>query len=196
MKFFRYCLTVLAALALVMPAGLLLGEDDGESTVMRGGRGMMGGGMMGMMGEGTTEPESGHGRGGGERYCPYCGRSMGGGIMGRGMMGGGIMGRGMGSGMMGRGTMGRGMMSGEMMRPGMMCRGWGYPYQERTRPVDEDAARKMVERYIKLTGNPRLKIGEITAQETSFLVEIVTKDDSLVDKVLIEKSTGWMRPTD
>ncbi len=145
-----------------------------------------------MKGEKSIEEESGSGSAEVERYCSYCGRSLSGGMIGRVMMVGGMRGRDM----VGPGMMNRRMMENGMMRPGMMCRGWGYPYQERTRPVDEDAARKMVERYVKLTGNPRLKVGEITEKETSFEVEIVTKDDSLVDKVLIENSTGWMRPTD
>lgn len=120
-------------------------------------------------------------------YCPYCGRPMEGGMMGSGMMG---------SGMMRGGMMGPGMMGRDMMGPGMMSRGWGYPYQGRVTPIDLAGAQKMVERYVAATGNPRLEVGKITEKDTAFEAEIVTKDGSLVDKILIDKTTGWMRPAD
>ena len=42
--------------------------------------------------------------------------------------------------------------------------------------------------------NPNLKLGKITEQDEVFEVEIVTKDGSQVDKLLVDKSTGWMYP--
>ncbi len=43
------------------------------------------------------------------------------------------------------------------------------------------------------TRNPNLKIGKITEKDTGFEAEILTKNDDLVDKVLVDKNTGWMR---
>lgn len=180
MKASLYCVTALAALTLILPFRGAA-EDQGQgSTMMKGGQGMMGGGMMGQgtSGQGMTGQEM-TGQGEDQNwYCPYCGRSM-------GMMGGGMMGQGM---------MNRGMMGGGMKCSGMMCRGWGYPNQGRVTPVDMAGAKELVEHYLAMTGNPRLKAGKITEMKNSFVAEIVTQDDSLVDKIIIDKNTGWMRP--
>ncbi len=139
----------------------------------------------------------------GDRNCPYDGRSMGPGrgygMMGRGYgMGSGMMGRGsgMGPGMMGRGY---GMGSGYGRGPGSMGRapeqgGTGTGGGRLETPLKEDGARTVVENYLQATRNPNLKLGKITEQGDAFEAEIVTKDGSLVDKLLVEKSTGWMHP--
>ena len=41
--------------------------------------------------------------------------------------------------------------------------------------------------------NPNLKLGAIKDAGSAFEAEIVTKDDSLVDKIMVDKATGWMR---
>ncbi len=61
-------------------------------------------------------------------------------------------------------------------------------------PLKEDDARSVVEKYLTSTRNPNLKLGKITEREDVFEAEIVTKDGSLVDKVIVDKSNGWMRP--
>jgi hypothetical protein len=61
-------------------------------------------------------------------------------------------------------------------------------------PLQEDGARTVVENYIQSTRNPNLKLGKITEQGDAFEAEIVSKDGSLVDKLLVDKSTGWMHP--
>jgi hypothetical protein len=38
-----------------------------------------------------------------------------------------------------------------------------------------------------------LKLGKIMDKDQYFEAEIVTKNDSLVDKILVDKQTGWMR---
>ena len=130
--------------------------------------------------------------------------------MGPGMMGGQGYGYGMGPGMMGgRGYgygMGHGMMGGQGygygMGPGMMGPGYGYgpnqqyPYaqQQPQKPIDKDQAKSIVENYLKSTGNPNLKLGDIKDEGQNFEADVVTKDNSLADKILIDKNTGWMRP--
>ena len=130
--------------------------------------------------------------------------------MGPGMMGGQGYGYGMGPGMMGgRGYgygMGPGMMGGQGygygMGPGMMGRGYGYgpnqqyPYAEQQpqKPIDKEQAKSMVENYLKSTGNTNLKLGGIKDEGQNFEADVVTKDNSLADKILIDKNTGWMRP--
>jgi len=138
-------------------------------------------------------------------YCPYCGSYQGYGYgMGPGMMSGRGYGYGMGPGMMGgRGYgygMGPGMMGGRGYGHGMGP-GYGYepnepyPYgrQQPQKPLDKDQAKTMVDNYLKSTGNPNLKLGDIKDEGQYFEADIVTKDNSLVDKILVDKDTGSMR---
>ncbi len=116
-----------------------------------------------------------------------------GGTMGPGMMRGGGHGSGMGTGMMGGGMMGSGQGSG--MGGGMMGgRGYGYdqPYAAPGKPLEMKDAKAMMENYVKSTRNPNLKLGKIKDKGDAFEAEVVTKSNSLVDKILINKQTGRM----
>jgi hypothetical protein len=128
--------------------------------------------------------------------------------MGPGMMG---YGYGMGPGMMGYGYgpmgpgyygMGRGMMGyGYGMGPGMMGYGYGPQYgpqyapqyQRPQKPLTENQAKQLVENYLQAIRNPNLKLGKIVDKGNAFEANIVTKDGSLVNKVLVDKNTGWMQ---
>jgi hypothetical protein len=113
-------------------------------------------------------------------YCPYCGDYHGGYGMGPGMMG-----YGMGPGMMGYGG-GYGMMG-----PGY---GYNQQYQQPQRTITEKDAKGIVENYLNSTRNPNLKLGKIKDEGPAFEVDIVTKSNgSLVDKILVNKNTGWLR---
>lgn len=104
------------------------------------------------------------------------------GMVGFGMMGGGC---GMGS-MMGRG-----------MGPGMMGPGYGNPYepqyQQPRKALEEREAKVILENYLKSTRNPNLKLGKVEDRGNAFEAEILTKEDSLVDKIMVDKYTGGMR---
>ncbi|MGA9178456.1 MAG: hypothetical protein WBZ05_14535, partial [Desulfobacterales bacterium] len=127
-----------------------------------------------------------------------------------GMMGQGYgPGYGMGPGMMGRGYgpgygMGPGMMGqGYGMGPGMMGPGNGYgqqygpqygrQYQQSQNPLDKNQAKQQVENYLSSMRNPNLKLGKIEEKGNNYQVNIETKEGSLVDKILVDKNTGWMR---
>jgi hypothetical protein len=147
----------------------------------KAGRGFMGGrptgpGMMGY---------------GGHRYpnYPYSGQFMG---PRRGYgMGPGMMGRGMGpEGGYGRGP---GMMDRGQIR-GSQQMGSGPRQQQSQRDLSKEDARSIVKDYLASTRNPNLKLGKIKDTGNAFEAEIVTKDNSLVDKVLVDKTSGWMRP--
>ena len=104
-------------------------------------------------------------------YCPYCGSYQGGYGMGPGMMG---YGRGYG-----------------MMGPGY---GYNQQYQQPQRTITEKDAKGIVENYLNSTRNPNLKLGKIKDEGSAFEVDIVTKGNgSLVDKILVNKNTGWVR---
>jgi len=137
-------------------------------------------------------------------YCPYGGNYSGSGYgMGPGMMGPGY-GYGMGPGMMGGGYGGYGMMGpGYGMGPGMMGPGYGYgygpqygygqQYRQPSTPLSEDQAKQEVGNYLSSTRNPNLKMGKIEDRGNDYEVNIETKDGSLVNKILVDKDTGWMR---
>ena len=136
------------------------------------------------------------GRGGGYGMGPGYGYGYG---MGPGMMGPG-RGYGMGPGMMGPGR-------GYGMGPGMMGPGYGNPYgpqygpqygpgpqYQQQNPLDMGEAKNRVENYLKATRNPNLKLGELKDKGSHFEADIVTKKgNSLVDKIYVDKNTGWMR---
>ena len=115
--------------------------------------------------------------------------------MGPGMMGPGY-GYGMGPGMMGPGY-------GYGMGPGMMGPGYGYgpgpqygygpQGKESAEPLSQDDVKDEVENYLKSTRNPNLKVGKIEDRGTSFEVTIETKGGSLVDRILVDKTTGRMQ---
>jgi hypothetical protein len=102
---------------------------------------------------------------------------------GPGMMGG--YGYGMGPGMMRGGGMGYGMMGGGY--------GYGQRYFQRTKPIDMVDARKMMEDYLRSTRNPNLKLGKIKDMGSDFEAEIRTPQNALVDRILIDKNTGYLR---
>ncbi|MCK4941140.1 hypothetical protein KAS45_03525, partial [candidate division WOR-3 bacterium] len=56
--------------------------------------------------------------------------------------------------------------------------------------VDRLDAEKIVERYLRDLGNPNMKQGEIKETEQAYVVDIVTKENSLVERVSIDKETG------
>ena len=51
----------------------------------------------------------------------------------------------------------------------------------------------MLESCNQSTRNPNLKLGAIKDQGTDFEAEILTKSGMLVDRILMDKKTGWMR---
>ena len=162
--------TILIVALAAVAIGLIFLPADGQAQ--------MGGGMMG--------PGYGYGTGPGYGY----------GMMGPGY-GYGMMGPGYGYGMMGSGygygMMGPGYGYGYGMGPGMMG-GYGYgpQYQQLEKPLGKKDAQEILENYVKSLYNPNLKVGKITEKDTYFEGEILTKDNVLVDKIIIDKNTGWM----
>ena len=100
--------------------------------------------------------------------------------MGPGMMG---QGYGMGPGMMGPGN-GYGQQYGPQ---------YGRQYQQSQNPLDKNQAKQQVENYLSSMRNPNLKLGKIEEKGNNYQVNIETKEGSLVDKILVDKNTGWMR---
>jgi hypothetical protein len=59
--------------------------------------------------------------------------------------------------------------------------------------MKEKEAQQIVENYLRATRNPNLKLGKIIDKDMYFEAEILTKEDSLADKLAVDKQTGWMR---
>ena len=67
----------------------------------------------------------------------------------------------------------------------------GAPVAKPGQHLSADQAKAMVQQHIG--GNPNLKVGKVTPKEDAYEVDIVTKDGSLVDKIQVNKQTGWFR---
>lgn len=125
------------------------------------------------------------------------------------MMGPGMMGQvpgktapqyqGGGYGMMGPGMM-HGMMHGNAgagFGPGM---GGGFHPCAQTaaatgQDLDVDAVTARYENWLTVQGNDRLKLGKVEAvDDDTITVEIVTVDGSLVQKLAVDRHTGWTQP--
>jgi hypothetical protein len=121
-----------------------------------------------------------------------------------GMMG---QGRGMGPGMMGPGMQqmpgqdtGPGMMPGMpgmsqgMMGPGMMGQGPGMRVTPSQHLTTDDVGH-FLGHFVERHGNPRLKVGKVEqVDEDTITAEIVTLDDSLVQRFRVDRHTGQMVP--
>ncbi len=59
--------------------------------------------------------------------------------------------------------------------------------------LDRYQASHEVENYLRSTGNPNLKLGDIREKGENFEADILAKDDSLVDRILVNRNTGEMR---
>jgi hypothetical protein len=85
----------------------------------------------------------------------------------------------------------QGMQSGYGRQQGSDYRHGGM-YRQQGEPVDQKQAQIILKDYVLSTDNPNLKPGKINEKKNVFEAEILTKDGSLVDKIWIEKDTGWV----
>jgi hypothetical protein len=76
---------------------------------------------------------------------------------------------------------------------GPVMMGSGPGYYRSGEPLTIDQAKSTVERYIAFSRNPNIKVGQVTEKDKYFEAEIITKEGSIVDKLMIDKQTGWMR---
>lgn len=67
------------------------------------------------------------------------------------------------------------------------------PYRQFAKPLGEKDALALVENYLDSTQNPNLKLGKNKDEETDYEFDVVTKDNSLVDRLLVNKVTGYIR---
>ena len=104
---------------------------------------------------------------------------------GWGPMGSGAM-RGYGPGY------GYGMMGGDLAT---FSPGWNTSRTDLNLSTDD--VRSYFERSIAWQGNPRLKVGEVKEQDVdTIVVDVVTRDNSLVQRFTINRHNGRFRPSE
>ena len=102
------------------------------------------------------------------------------------------------------GTMGPGMMrgygAGDGFRimgggPAVFNRGWNV--SETGLNLSTDDVKSYFERSIAWQGNPRLKVGDVKEKDADAIVaDIVTKDNSLVERFIVNRHNGLFRPSE
>jgi hypothetical protein len=92
-----------------------------------------------------------------------------------------------------RGMMGPGELNGR--GPGMTeIYPWVIPpYRRFDNPIDKKDAQALLQNYLDSTNNPNLKLGQETDKGTRYEFDVVTKDNSLVDRLRVSKDTGEIR---
>lgn len=82
-----------------------------------------------------------------------------------------------------------------MMGPGMMgIYPWKRPpFRQFSKPLDKEDAQALSQNYLDSTNNPNLKLGQETDKGIRYEFDVVTKDNSLVDRLLVSRDTGEIR---
>ena len=63
--------------------------------------------------------------------------------------------------------------------------------------VTTDDVKARMERWLTWRGNPRLKVGEVKEKDADTITaDIVTKDNSLVERFVVDRHTGIYRPSE
>jgi hypothetical protein len=175
--------TAAGVAALAIATSVVLAQaarTSGTSQAAPGTSGEMGAGMMtgqGAPGRGMMDPEMMR------MMMQMMNMMRGQGMGGPGMMGGQGMGPGLMQGMPGLG--GKGMMDDQ--GPGMRV----TPSQHLT----TDDVSHFLDHFLERHGNPRLKVGKVEqVDEDTIVAEIVTVDDSLVQRFTVDRHTGQMVP--
>lgn len=156
----------------------------------QGGMGGMGGMGPGMMrGDGASDGMNSNAPRGGTPQP----------MMGSGMSGSGMMRGGMGSGMKCRmmdGGMGGGMMGQGMTGSGMATGAQGGLFGSRVTPtmnLSVDDVRAYLDVQLDRLHNARLKIGNVSAEDGTITADIVTVDNSLVQRLKVNRHTGAIK---
>jgi hypothetical protein len=198
-----FLITLLAAgMTVTMTSGTVAQEREGGM-----GSGMMQGDMpSGMMGR--MQRSEGGNRSGGTQGNMCSGMTMGSGMtcpcmmeggMCSGSMSSGTMNRAMPHGMMGSDTMHSGMGSGKMGGDGMMGSGMmrdgttGMPFGSRVVPtmnLSVDDVRNYLSSRLDRLHNKRLKLGDVKTDDSTITADVVTVDNSLVQRLKINRRTG------
>jgi hypothetical protein len=79
------------------------------------------------------------------------------------------------------------------MGPGMI--GPGVAIQNLPRDLSVTDVQNMLQSHLSWMGNPNLKLGEVKEQDKDTITaDLTTQDGSLVDRLEVNRHTGWLRP--
>jgi hypothetical protein len=85
-----------------------------------------------------------------------------------------------------------------MMRgygPDVTGPGWNTTWRDLN--LSPDNVRNYFDRWLAWQGNPRLKVGDVKEKDTdTVLIDIVTKDNSLVQRFVVNRRNGYFRPSE
>jgi len=72
----------------------------------------------------------------------------------------------------------------------------GIPFggPARDKNLSSDDAKRIVDGQLAFSGNKRLKAGKVTTEKESLIVEVLTIDGSLVDRIAVDPKTGASHP--
>ena len=65
--------------------------------------------------------------------------------------------------------------------------------QNQNRAINRNGAERIFEDYLKSEHNPDLKLGKIKDEGSFFEADLVTRDNSLVHELIVDKDTGHLR---
>jgi hypothetical protein len=57
----------------------------------------------------------------------------------------------------------------------------------------KDQAAQIAQAHLRAIGNPNLKLGDLSELDTYYEAPILTSEGSFVEKLLLDKRTGWVR---
>jgi hypothetical protein len=99
---------------------------------------------------------------------------------------------------MGPGMMHYGGSRDYSMGPGMMGQGYENEphYLQNQKYLDRKNAERIFEDYLNSRHNPYLKLGKIKNEGSFFEADLLTRDNFLVDKLMVDKNTGRLRSAD
>ena len=66
-------------------------------------------------------------------------------------------------------------------------------HPQKGQAVTQDQAKQLVEYSIRNSKNPNLKLGDISDKGDFYEADVVTREGSLVDKIQVNKKTGYFR---
>ena len=105
----------------------------------------------------------------------------------------GMMGPNMMEGPGAWGGYGPGMMRG--YGPGVMGPGWNKGWPDLN--LSTDNVKNYFDRWLAWQGNPRLKVGDVKEKDTdTVVIDIVTKDNSLVQRFVVNRHNGYFQPSE
>lgn len=79
--------------------------------------------------------------------------------------------------------------------PGVASPGWNARWRDQN--LSGDNVKNYLDRWIAWQGNPHLKVGDVKEKDADTIIaDIVTKDNSLVQRFVIDRHNGYSRPSE